>query len=131
VSEPTLSLTIEARLAGTSSTMTLLVPYESIAPVAHRFSMREEAAGGGEEHADAAVRQAVGGVTMTVRAEVGAAELPIERVLALRPGDVLRLSPTSEGVTLFAGDVPVQHARPGRSGSRRAVQVLGPVGRPA
>ncbi len=31
------------------------------------------------------------------------------------------------GITLLAGDVPVQHARPGRSGSRRAVQILGPV----
>ena len=38
-----------------------------------------------------AVRRAVGGVDMTVRAEVAAVELPIEQVLALQPGDVCRL----------------------------------------
>jgi flagellar motor switch protein FliM len=124
VSEPTLSLTIEARLAGTSSTMTLLVPYQSIAPVAHRFSTDVHAGDGAGT--DGAVRRAVGGVNMTVRAEVGAIELPVEQVLALQPGDVLRLGPTAGGITLFAGDVPVQQARAGRSGSRRAVQVLGP-----
>ena len=48
-----------------------------------------------------AVRDAVGRVEMTVRAEVAAVELPIEDVLALRPGDVLRLdSRADDGVTL-------------------------------
>jgi len=126
VSEPTLALTIEARLGGTSSTMTLLVPYQAIVPVAHRFSARDATHSGADNDQDVAVRHAVGAVTMTVRAEVGAVELPVERVLALRPGDVLRLGSASSGVTLLAGDTPVHHGRPGRSGSRRAVQVLGP-----
>ncbi len=126
VSEPTLALTVEARLGGQSSTLTLLIPYHAIAPVAHRFSTRDEGHDGNADEQDATVREAVGGVAMRVRAEVAAVELPIEDVLALQPGDVLRLGATSGGVTLFAGEVPVHHARPGRSGSRRAVQVLGP-----
>ncbi len=126
VSEPTLSLTIEARLGGRSSTLTLLVPYQAIAPVAHRFSARDDLHGAEGTGQDAAVREAVGSVAMTVRAEVGAVELPIEDVLALRPGDVLRLGPAG-GITLFTDEVPVQLARPGRNGSRRAVQVLGPA----
>src|SRR6185436_12283443 len=47
--------------------------------------------------------------------------LPIEAVLALKPGDVLSLqAPADGGVTLYADKVPVHRARPGRSGPRRA-----------
>ena len=127
VSEPTLALTIEARLGGRSSTMSLLIPYQAVAPVAHRFSTRDDVQGAGDPEHDAAVRQAVGGVAMTVRAEVGAVELPIEQVLALKAGDVLRLGAATGGVTLYTDEVPVHQGRPGRSGSRRAVQVLGPA----
>ena len=64
------------------------------------------------------------------RVQVAAVELPIEEVLALRPGDVLRLAaPAEAGVTLYADQVPVQRAKPGRSGSRRAVQIIEPVAR--
>ncbi len=50
--------------------------------------------------------------------------LPIESVLALKEGDLLRLnSPAAGGITLYADQVPVHTGRPGRSGSRRAVQV--------
>jgi flagellar motor switch protein FliM len=62
---------------------------------------------------------------MLVRAEVAAIEMPIEQVLALRPGDVLRLDARAEdGVTVFADSVPVHRAQPGRSGTRRAVQIV-------
>ena len=77
------------------------------------------------------VRRAVGKVDMTVRAEVAAIELPIEQVLSLQPGDVLSLgAPAEAGVTLYADKVPVHRAKPGRSGSRRAVQIVERVGRP-
>jgi flagellar motor switch protein FliM len=66
---------------------------------------------------------------MTVRAEVAAVDLPIEAVLALRPGDVLKLDARAdEGVTLYAGAVPVHRALPGRSGGRRAIQITAPLG---
>ena len=69
-----------------SATLALLLPYSAIAPVArppHRARRRRRAA-----TADAAdaVRNAVGRVEMTVRAEVASVELPIEQVLALAPG---------------------------------------------
>jgi flagellar motor switch protein FliM len=63
-----------------------------------------------------------------VRAEIAGVHLPIEAVLALEPGDVLHLhSPADAGVTLYADKVPVHRAKPGRSGSRRAVQISGPA----
>jgi flagellar motor switch protein FliM len=71
----------------------------------------------------------VGRVDVTVRAEVAAREMPIEQVLALKPGDVLTFNAPSEGgITLFADKVPVHVAKPGRAGSRRAVQVVDRVG---
>jgi flagellar motor switch protein FliM len=128
VSEPTLSVTIEARLDGAPSTLVLLLPWLAIAPVIERFSGREERAEVGRGHAES-VRRAVGGVEVPVRAEVAAVNLPIEAVLALQPGDVLPLqAPADAGVTLYADNVPVHRAHPGRSGSRRAVQIIGSAG---
>jgi flagellar motor switch protein FliM len=55
--------------------------------------------------------------------------MAIEEVLALKPGDVLRLNaPAEAGITLFADKVPVHRAKPGRSGSRRAAQVVERLG---
>ena len=127
-SEPTLSLTIEARIARTSSTLSLLVPYCAIAPVAAAFSQRDGAGPSGSEEAAEAVDAALRGVEITMRAEVGDTRLTVEDVLALKPGDVLRLDgQTAGGITLYADQVPVHRARPGRNGLKRAAQVLGPV----
>jgi flagellar motor switch protein FliM len=128
VSEPTLSLMMEARLQGTSATLALLIPWSAIAPVADSLGAREQTRGVQNEGDRNSVRRAVGNVEMTLRAEVAAVEMPIEAVLALREGDLLRLNaPASGGVTLFADKVPVKTAKPGRNGSRRAVQVTGAV----
>jgi flagellar motor switch protein FliM len=129
VSEPTLTLTMEARLNGVSSILALLLPWSAIAPVADRFAARDDASSGrGEDEAER-VRRAVGSVDMTVRAEVASIELPIEEVLALKAGDVLRLNaPADAGVTLYADKVPVHRTKPGRAGSRRAVQVIERMG---
>jgi len=126
VSEPTLSLMMEARLQGTSATLALLIPWSAIAPVADSFGAREDTRGNQNEEDRSSVRRAVGNVEMTLRAEVAAVDMPIEAVLALKEGDLLRLNaPASGGVTLYADKVPVKLAKPGRSGSRRAVQVTG------
>jgi flagellar motor switch protein FliM len=128
VSEPTLTITIEARLDGVANTLSLLLPWEAISPVIERFSAREDQTV--TEQGDVlSVRRAIGGVQVPVRAEVASVHLPIEAVLALEPGDVLKLeAPAEGGVTLYADKVPVHRARPGRSGARRAVQITGPAG---
>ncbi len=128
VSEPTLSMMVEARLGGISATMALLIPWSAIAPVADVFGSREESKGPRSEDEKSSVRQAVGSVEMMVRAEVASVMLPIESVLGLKEGDLLRLNaPAAAGITLYADQVPVHTGRPGRSGSRRAVQVTGNI----
>jgi flagellar motor switch protein FliM len=128
-SEPTLSLTVEARIARTSSTLSLLVPYCAIAPVAAAFSQRDGAGPeSGDEDTGEAVDAALREVEITMRAEVSDTQMTVEDVLGLKPGDVLRLDGhAANGITLFADQVPVHRARPGRSGRKRAAQVLGPV----
>jgi flagellar motor switch protein FliM len=48
-------------------------------------------------------------------------------VLALRPGDIVKLDAMAgDDAAVYADGVPVHRARAGRSGTRRAIQILGP-----
>ena len=127
-SEPTLVLTVEARLARRSTTLALVVPWATIAPVAAAFASPDEAAGLADDpRAAAAVRAGLSVVDVNLRAEVGATSMAIEDVLALRPGDVVKLDAlAAEDAVLYADGTPVHRARAGRSGTRRAVQIVAP-----
>ena len=106
------------------SIMTLCVPHRSIAPLMHRLELEHFGTPSEDAAAAAAVRAAVKGVEVELRAEVAAVDLTLEEVLELTPGDVLWLERAVEkGVTLFAAEVPAYSADAGRNGSARAVQV--------
>jgi flagellar motor switch protein FliM len=128
LSEPTLAMTLEVKLGPGSTTMVLLIPHRAVEPVLRAPATAEpdaEAAAG----TAAAVGDAMGDVVVRLRAEVGSVDMPLERVLALRPGDVLRLDGTAEegAVTLFADATALHRCKLGRNGRHRAVGVLGPV----
>lgn len=125
-SEPTLVFTMEARLMGTSSVLTLMIPHDSIDQILSHFSTREDGADAVRDpRAAAALRDGLTSVDVTARAEVADTHMPIERVLALRPGDVVRFdAPAAAPVTLFSDRTPVHLGRPGRHGNRRAVQIV-------
>jgi flagellar motor switch protein FliM len=126
--EPTLALTLEMRLDGLSNTMTLLVPYASIAPVAGAFSRHEDEAPVRDARTAAAVTHGLSLVDVTLRAEVADTTMTLEEVLALKPGDIVRLDADADAeITLYADRTPVQRARGGRSGTRRAIQIIAPV----
>jgi flagellar motor switch protein FliM len=127
-SEPTLVLTLEARLDGLSSTMALLIPYAAIAPVASAFSRHDGESGPRDPVVAAAVNEGLSHVEVSLRAEVADTQLTLAEILALAPGDVIRLDADADTeLTLFADRTPVHHARGGRSGKHRAVQITGPV----
>lgn len=126
-SEPTIVVTMEVRGTNDSSTMSLLIPYRSIESVSGRLSGQFDHGGSpmADQEVAEMVRGAIGAVEVEVRAEIGAVELAIGEVLALSEGDVLRLgAAASGGVFLCAGDVRLHRARPGRSGSRRAIEIV-------
>jgi len=127
LSEPTLAMTFEVKLERASSTMVLLIPHRALEPLLRAPVAADAdatlAAGA------AAVGDALGDVVVQLRAEAGSVDMPLERVLNLRPGDVLHLDGTAEegAVTLFADVVALHRCKLGRNGRRRAVGVLGPV----
>jgi flagellar motor switch protein FliM len=128
LSEPSLMMTFEVKLGPASSTMVMLIPHRAMEPV-----LRAPATAVGDAElaaeAAAAVSDAMADVVVRLRAEVGSVDMSLERVLALRPGDVLRLDGTTEegAVTLFADAVGLHRCKLGRNGRHRAVGVLGPV----
>lgn len=127
LSEPTVLLTVEARIGRASYIVCLLLPYRFIEPIESRLPRgAHHHVDGGDEGTARRVEAAVGEATIELRAEVASVELPADEVLALGVGDLVRFEvPAGQGVTVYAGDVPVHRARPGRSARRRAVQVLG------
>jgi flagellar motor switch protein FliM len=126
VSEPTLELAMTAKMLGHDYAMTLLLPHRAIAPVEERILGRHA---GAEEAADPVtglrLREAMAGIEVPLRAEIAGPQTPAMDVLNLAPGARLRLGGrVGEGLGLCVDGVRVLRAKPGRSGSRRAVQVL-------
>ncbi len=131
IGEPTLSVALEVKVDGLSSTMALLIPWAAIEPITERIR-----GGGGEPigtdpRGAGALRRGVAGASVLLRAEVGSVQMPIERMLELTPGALLALEDSAEdGVLLFAEGISLGRGRPGRSGPRRAVK-LSSTGDPA
>ena len=125
VSEPTFSIVLECRFNQESYTLTLLVPWIAVEPVAGQLSGRETARHTDEPDRDATpTARAMSNVRVTLRAEVASVQMSVEEILALGPGSVIALgAPARDGVTLFAENTPLAAAHPGASGTRRAVQV--------
>ena len=77
------------------------------------------------------LRQGLEDIAIEVRAEVGAVELTIDDVLALQPGDVIRLGiPAEHGVRLLAGPTATYRVFPGSHRRHLAVQVHERIARP-
>jgi flagellar motor switch protein FliM len=119
-------LTIEVKVDGSSSTMALVLPHRAVEPALEHLSGSQFGEVQIDTEAQAAVRTGLEAVAVEIRAEVASRHMPVEEVLALKPGDVLRFRvPAAEGVTLCAGHVPAHRGQPGRNGNWRAVQVIG------
>ncbi len=124
IGEPTFALTLASRIDDLPSGMSLLIPWSAIGPVA------EEILGAGPRLQDTdsreahAMRRGLAGAHVCLRAEVGAREMPVERMLALTPGTLLGLHDrAAAGVRLFAEGVPIGRGRPGLRGAQRAVKL--------
>ena len=125
-SEPVLMLGLEARVDGLVSVLKLCLPYRSVAPVVDKLETRYHGHVPVDQSAAKAVKEAVSGVDVELRAEVGAVDMTLDEVLALSVGDLVTLRrPADRGVVVCAGDVPTYVATPGRNGNVRAVQIRG------
>ncbi len=125
IGEPTLSVTLEAKIDGLASTVSLLIPWGAIEPITNSIRGAGSEPRSSDPLAAEALRRGVAGAQVLLRAEVGSVQMPIERMLDLTPGALLELEDGAEdGVLLFAEGVSLGRGRPGRSGSRRAVKLI-------
>lgn len=122
LAEPSVVVTIESWLHRNTFLLTLIMPHAAVREASASFLAREAAARAEDPVAAAAMRRALGGVALELRARVGSLALPADRLLGLAVGDVVRLGP-ADGVVLYADDIPVYPGRPGRDGTRRAIQI--------
>jgi flagellar motor switch protein FliM len=125
VEEPALVLNLEAKLDKLSTSLGLLIPYNAISALLSRMrnAPKPDPASG------EALAASLGGIGIEMRAELGSVSLSAQDILRLAPGDVVSLdTPAAGGVVLYADQVPVATARPGRNGRRRAVQVDSSLG---
>jgi flagellar motor switch protein FliM len=108
--------------------MSLVIPYVSVEPIIGAISRKEAPEAAEDLRMQQLVRERLSRVDVTMRAEVAQLEMDLREVLALKVGDTLKLGPSDESaITLWADEVPVHRARAGRSGARRAVQVVEPL----
>ena len=120
VSEPTFTVTMEARLGASSATISLLIPWSVFAPAAHSLSADDAE----PPVVDSTLVGAIGGAEVVVHGEVGRTQMLVRDVLALQPGDVVRLGGrVVDGVGLAIDGIPVHAARPGARNGRLAVQL--------
>ena len=127
VEEPALVLNLDAKLARLQTSIGLLIPYNAIGALLSRMRNAPPPDPASAE----ALAGALGGIGIELRAELGSTTLSADAVLRLAPGDVLPLdTPAAGGVVLYADQVPLTTARPGRNGRRRAVQVDSSLGEP-
>jgi flagellar motor switch protein FliM len=126
VSEPTFVVVIECRINKQSFTLTLMVPWMAIAPVADDIAGREQLAPEPDSPEMREIERAMSGVPITLRAEVAAIEMAVRDILALAPGSVVSLgTPADQGVSIYAENIKLGRAYPGANGAKRAVQVSG------
>ena len=102
----------------------------AIDAVADELAGRETRNEAADPRIAAAVRRAVAGAEVVLRAEVAHVEHGDRRgARAASPAtSCASARPAEAGVGIYAEDVPIHRAQPGRSGTRRAVQVTAPGG---
>jgi flagellar motor switch protein FliM len=124
-SEPSLTVRFVIRDASQEAAFALAVPHWAIEPVLSKLTGETLDRSAPNAESAEPLRRALAGVDVAVHAQVAALDLRLADVLALEVGSVLPLGVGPDaGVTVCVNSVPVHRARPGRSGGRRAVEIL-------
>ena len=124
VSEPTFAVTLSSKIDGQSATMSLLIPWAAVEPVAESIRGGAGPPLTGDVRDPDALRRGLARAEVLLRAEVGSAQMPIEQMLGLVPGTLAGLQGRAEdGVWLFAEGVLLGRGQPGRSGTRWAIKL--------
>jgi flagellar motor switch protein FliM len=127
-SEMVVLVTLETKVGDVEGMMNLCIPYLTIEPIISKLSAQywysSVRRGTTTENLNI-LRERLENVGVTIKAEIGRMQLAVRDVLALRAGDIIRLSNTrvNDPMVLMIGDRKKFLCRPGVIGNKLAVQV--------
>ncbi|MCR5724585.1 MAG: flagellar motor switch protein FliM [Treponema sp.] len=123
-------VTLETKVGEEEGMMNFCIPYLTIEPIISKLSSQfwfSSVRRSSTTQYLGTLKEKLSDVDMDVVAEIGRINMPIRDVLALRVGDVVRLSNTRVGdpLTLAVGNKKKFYCQPGVVGKKMAVQVIG------
>lgn len=129
-SEMVVLITLETKVGDEEGMMNFCIPYLTIEPIISKLSSQfwfSSVRRSSTTQYLGTLKEKLASVDMEVVAEVGSINLPVRDVLALKVGDVVRLSNTKVGepFTLSVGNKKKFYCQPGIVGKKMAVQVTG------
>ena len=112
--------------------MNFCIPYLTIEPIISKLSSQfwfSSVRRSSTTQYLGTLKEKLADVDMDVVAEIGTINMPIRDVLALRVGDVVRLSTVRVGdpLSLSVGNKKKFYCQPGVVGKKMAVQVIGKI----
>jgi flagellar motor switch protein FliM len=122
-------VTLETKVGEVEGMMNFCIPYLTIEPIISKLSAQywysSVRRGTTTENLNI-LRERLSSIEVTVAAEIGKMDLTVRDVLALKQGDVIRLSNTRIGdpMVLKVGNKPKFTCRPGVVGNKLAVMIL-------
>ena len=128
-SEMVVLVTLETKVGDEEGMMNFCIPYITIEPIISKLSSQywfSSVRRSSTTQYLGVLKDKLSTVDMDVVAEIGTIDLPVRDVLALRAGDVVRLSNVRVGdpLTLSVGNKKKFLCQPGVIGKRMAVQII-------
>jgi flagellar motor switch protein FliM len=125
-------VTLETKVGEEEGMLNFCIPYLTIEPIISKLSSQfwfSSVRRSSTTQYLGTLKEKLSDVDMDVVAEIGTINLPIRDVLALRAGDVVRLSNTRVGdpLTLAVGNKKKFYCQPGIVGKKMAIQVIGKI----
>jgi flagellar motor switch protein FliM len=125
-------VTLETKVGEEEGMMNLCIPYITIEPIISKLSSQfwfSSVRRNATSQYLGVLKQKLSDVDMDVVAEIGSINLPIRDVLALRVGDVVRLSNVriTDSIVLTVGSMRKFFCQPGIVGNKMAVQITGKI----
>ena len=125
-------ITLETKVGDEEVMMNFCIPYLTIEPIISKLSSQfwfSSVRRSSTTQYLGTLTEKLSSVDMETVAEIGSINLPVREVLALRIGDIIRLSNTKVGdpLTLSVGNKKKFYCQPGVVGKKMAVQVTGKI----
>jgi len=125
-------ITLETKVGDEEGMMNFCIPYLTIEPIISKLSSQfwfSSVRRSSTTQYLGTLTEKLSSVDMDIVAEIGSINLPVRDVLALRVGDIVRLTNTRVGdpLTLGVGSKKKFYCQPGVVGKKMAIQVTGKI----